>query len=75
MTFPTISIVSNWKCFERHTKHIGKNKPLHLGIVGTDVKLAGDVDKPLLGRFEISHANTPRAIDDKDQVIDCGAAA
>ena len=43
--------------------------------MGTDVKLAGDVDQPLLGCFEVRGANTPWAIDNIDQVIYSCAAA
>lgn len=31
----------------------------YLRVVGTDVKLAGDVDKPLLGSVEVREANAP----------------
>lgn len=47
----------------------------YLCVVGTDVKLAGDVDEPLLGRFKVREANTPWAINDIDQVIYSCAAA
>ena len=47
----------------------------YLWVVGTDVKLAGDVDEPLLGCFKVRVADTPRAIDNIDQVIDSCAAA
>lgn len=43
--------------------------------MGADVKLAGDVDQPLLGRVEVREADAPRAVDDIDQVVDCRAAA
>lgn len=43
--------------------------------MGTDVKLAGDVDKPLLGCVEVREANAPRAINNVDQVIYSCAAA
>lgn len=47
----------------------------YLCVVGADVKLAGDVDQPLLGCFEVREANTPRAVDNIDQVIYSCAAA
>lgn len=43
--------------------------------MGTDIKLAGDVDKPLLGRLKVWGANTPRAINNIDKVIYSCAAA
>lgn len=35
--------------------------------MGTDVKLAGDVDKPLLGCVEVREANAPWAINNVDR--------
>lgn len=43
--------------------------------MGTDVKLAGDVDEPLFGLLEVSEANAPWAINNIDQVIYSCAAA
>lgn len=43
--------------------------------MGTDVKLAGDVDKPLLGNVKIREPNTPWAINNIHQVIYSCAAA
>lgn len=47
----------------------------YLCVVGTDVKLAGDVDEPLLGSVKVRDANAPWAINDVYQVIDSRAAA
>lgn len=47
----------------------------YLWVVGTDVKLAGDVNEPLLGRIKVRVADTPWAINNVHQVIYSCAAA
>lgn len=47
----------------------------YLRVVGADVKLAGDVDEPLLGSVEVRVAHAPRAINNVDEVIHGRAAA
>lgn len=48
---------------------------MYLRVVRADIKLAGDVDKPLLSCVKVRDTDTPRAINDIHQVIySCTAA-
>lgn len=46
----------------------------YLCVEGADVELAGDIDKPLFCRVKVRETNTPRAVDNKDEVVYCCAA-